>query len=80
MTQRQFSSESLWTWFLRIVMGLVVFLLGSLYSDVKSMMVDINDIKIMIAESKKDVEYLREDYHEFKTDTKGRISKLESVR
>ena len=44
------------------------------------MMIDINDIKIMIAESKKDVEYLREDYHEFKTDTKGRISKLESVR
>lgn len=80
MTQRQFSSESLWTWFLRIVMGLVVFLLGSLYSDVKSMMADINDIKIMIAESKKDVEYLREDYHEFKNDTKGRISKLEGVR
>ena len=68
---------SLWTWFLRIIMGIVSFLVISLYQDIKSLMQDINDLKVMVAETKKDIEYLKGDYVDFRGETKTRLVKLE---
>jgi len=71
------TTTSLWTWFLRIIMGIVSFLVISLYQDIKSLMQDINDLKVMVAETKKDIEYLKGDYVDFRGETKTRLVKLE---
>jgi hypothetical protein len=64
------TTTSLWTWFLRIIMGIVSFLVISLYQDIKS-------LKVMVAETKKDIEYLKGDYVDFRGETKTRLVKLE---
>lgn len=71
------TTTSLWTWFLRIIMGIVSFLVISLYQDIKALMSDINDLKVMVAETKKDIEYLKGDYVDFRAETKIRLVKLE---
>jgi len=71
------TTTSLWTWFLRIIMGIVSFLVISLYQDIKALMRDINDLKVMVAETKKDIEYLKGDYVDFRIETKSRLVKLE---
>lgn len=78
--ESEFTSSSLWTWFLRIMMGVVSFLMMSLYQDLKSLILTINDMKIMMAEQKKDIEYLKDGYYEFKQDTKGKLTKLEETK
>lgn len=40
-------------------------------------MQDINDLKVMVAETKKDIEYLKGDYVDFRGETKTRLVKLE---
>lgn len=72
--------ESLWTWFLRIIMGVVSFLIISLYGDIKGLIHDVNEMKVMIAETKKDIEYLKGDYVDFRAETKVRLVKLEEKK
>jgi hypothetical protein len=62
----EFTTTGLWTWFLRITMGVVSFLIISLYQDLKLLITSVNDMKIMIAEQKKDIEYLKEGYGDMK--------------
>jgi uncharacterized Zn finger protein len=62
------------------MMGVVSFLLISLYQDLKTLIVNINDMKIMMAEQKKDIEYLKDGYYEFKQETKGKLTKLEDTK
>ena len=78
--ETEFSSAGLWTWFLRIMMGVVSFLLISLYQDLKSLMTDIQEIRVMLAEQGKDIEYLKDGYYEFKEETKGKLTKLEEKK
>ena len=59
------------------MMGVVSFLMISLYQDLKELMSSINDVKVMLAEQKKDIEYLKDGYQEFKQETRGRLTKLE---
>jgi len=54
--EADFSTATLWTWFLRVMMGVVSFLLISLYQDLKSLMVNINEMKVMMAQQGKDIE------------------------
>jgi hypothetical protein len=37
-------------------------------------------MKIMMAEQKKDIEYLKDGYYEFKQETKGKLTKLEDIK
>ena len=81
--ESEFTTSSLWTWFLRVMMGVVSFLLISLYQDLKTLMVNINDMKVMIAEQKKDIEYLKDNYQDFKEEaraTKVTLTKLEETK
>jgi hypothetical protein len=64
--ENEFTTSGLWTWFLRITMGVVSFLIISLYQDLKLLITSVNDMKIMIAEQKKDIEYLKEGYGDIK--------------
>ena len=46
-------------------------------------MVSVNDMKIMVAEQKKDIEYLKDNYQDFKEDaraTKVTLTKLEETK
>lgn len=78
--ETEFSVNALWTWFLRIMMGVVSFLMISLYQDLKELMGNINDVKVMLAEQKKDIEYLKDGYQEFKQETRVRLTKLEDKK
>jgi hypothetical protein len=76
-TRKPFGIEDIWTWFLRIMMGLVSFFLYEIYNDIKYLSKETNDIKVMMAESKKDIQYISQDYREFKDNAQRRITYLE---
>jgi hypothetical protein len=64
-------------------MGVVSFLIVELYQDLKTLMVSVNDMKIMVAEQKKDIEYLKDNYQNFREDsraTKVTLTKLEETK
>jgi hypothetical protein len=75
---KAFSIEELWTWFLRILMGIVSFLVYEVYLSIKSLDKEVGDIKIMIVEGQKDIYYLKEDHKEFKKMTTDKITKIEN--
>lgn len=78
--ESEFSATSLWTWFLRIMMGVVSFLLISLYQDLKSLMTEIQEIRVMLAEQGKDIQYLKEGYNDFKQETRVKLTKMEEKK
>jgi len=78
--KKAFNIEDLWTWFLRITMGVVSFILIETYNDIKKMSQDLGEIKIMVAQSQKDFEYLKEDHKTFKVETNGRLTYLEQKK
>ncbi len=80
IVKKAFNIEDLWTWFLRIVMGVVSFILIETYNDIKKMGQDLSDIKVMVAQSQKDIEYLKDDQKTFKTETKARLTYLEQKK
>lgn len=80
LKNKAFSIEELWTWFLRILMGLVSFLVYEVYQSVKSLTKEVGDIKIMIVEGQKDIYYLREDHDEFKKTTSDKLTFLENEK
>lgn len=76
-TRKPFNIDDLWTWFLRIMMGLVSFFLYEIYSDIKYLSQETNEIKVMVAESRKDIQYVSENHREFKDNAQKRITYLE---
>jgi hypothetical protein len=78
--KKAFNVEDLWTWFLRIIMGIVSFILIETYNDIKKMSQDLGEIKIIVAQSQKDIEYLKDDHKTFKAETKGRLTYLEQKK
>lgn len=80
IAKKSFNIDDLWTWFLRIVMGIVSFILLETYNDIKKMGQDLGEIKIMVAQSQKDIEYLKDDHKAFKAETKGRLTFLEQKK
>lgn len=80
IAKKTFNSEELWTWFLRIVMGLISFILIETYNDIKQISKDLGDVKVMVAQSQKDFEYLKEDHKIFKDETKQKLTFLEQKK
>jgi len=80
IAKKTFNMEELWTWFLRIVMGLVSFILIETYNDIKQISKDLGDVKVMVAQSQKDFEYIKEDHKTFKDETKTRLTFLEQKK
>jgi anaerobic ribonucleoside-triphosphate reductase len=80
IAKKTFNMEELWTWFLRIVMGLVSFILIETYNDIKQIGKDLGDVKVMVAQSQKDIEYLKDDQKTFKNETKTRLTFLEQKK
>jgi anaerobic ribonucleoside-triphosphate reductase len=78
--KKAFSIDDLWTWFLRIIMGIVSFILMETYNDIKKMSQDLGEIKVIVAQSQKDIEYLKDDHKQFKEETKGRLTYLEQKK
>ena len=56
IAKKTFNVEELWTWFLRIVMGVISFILIETYNDIKQIGKDLGDVKVMVAQSQKDIE------------------------
>lgn len=61
-------------------MGIVSILIYEVYSDLKFVMREMNEIKIMVAESKKDIQYLNDNHKEFKNNTDRRLTFLEQKK
>jgi hypothetical protein len=80
IAKKTFNVEELWTWFLRIVMGVISFILIETYNDIKQISKDLGDVKVMVAQSQKDIEYLKDDQKIFKDETKQRLTFLEQKK
>jgi positive regulator of sigma E activity len=80
IAKKTFNVEELWTWFLRIVMGVISFILIETYNDIKQISKDLGDVKVMVAQSQKDIEYLKDDQKTFKDETKQRLTFLEQKK
>jgi len=80
IAKKTFNVEELWTWFLRIVMGIISFILIETYNDIKQISKDLGDVKVMVAQSQKDIEYLKDDQKTFKDETKTRLTFLEQKK
>jgi hypothetical protein len=80
IAKKTFNTEELWTWFLRIVMGLISFILIETYNDIKQISKDLGDVKVMVAQSQKDFEYLKDDQKTFKEETKQKLTFLEQKK
>jgi hypothetical protein len=80
ITKKTFNMDELWTWFLRIVMGLISFILIETYNDIKQISKDLGDVKVMVAQSQKDFEYLKDDQKTFKDETKQKLTFLEQKK
>jgi len=80
IAKKAFNVEELWTWFLRIVMGIISFILIETYNDIKQISKDLGDVKVMVAQSQKDIEYLKDDQKTFKDETKTRLTFLEQKK
>jgi len=80
IAKKTFNVEELWTWFLRIVMGIISFILIETYNDIKQIGKDLGDVKVMVAQSQKDIEYLKDDHKTFKDETKTRLTFLEQKK
>ena len=80
IAKKTFNVEELWTWFLRIVMGIISFILIETYNDIKQIGKDLGDVKVMVAQSQKDIEYLKDDQKTFKNETKTRLTFLEQKK
>jgi hypothetical protein len=80
IAKKTFNMDELWTWFLRIVMGVISFILIETYNDIKQISKDLGDVKVMVAQSQKDFEYLKDDQKTFKDETKQRLTFLEQKK
>lgn len=77
---KEFSAEALWTWVLRILMGIVSFLVYEVYLSIKILDKEVALIKIMLVEGQKDIYYLKEEQKDFKQATNDKLSKLEDAK
>lgn len=80
VNNKEFSGEALWTWVLRILMGIVSFLVYEVYLSIQILDKEVALIKIMLVEGQKDIYYLKEGQKDFKQATTDKFSKLEDAK
>jgi hypothetical protein len=73
--------EQLFVWIGRLLIGAMTFFLQQMYGDFKAIRTTVNNIMIMQASNAKEIELLKEDYRQFKSETQTKfIDELRNLR
>ena len=71
------NAEQIWRYIFRALGAVFSFFMYDTYQQVKEIKTGVDDLKIMVAETKKDVQFQQERFSEFKSQIDKRIAILE---
>ena len=71
------NAEQIWRYIFRALGAVFSFFMYDTYQQVREIKTGVDDLKIMVAETKKDVQFQQERFSEFKSQIDNRIAILE---
>ena len=71
------NAEQIWRYIFRALGAVFSFFMYDTYQQVREIKTGVDDLKIMVAETKKDVQFQQERFSEFKSQIDKRIAILE---
>lgn len=71
------NAEQIWRYIFRALGAVFSFFMYDTYQQVKEIKTGVDDLKIMVAETKKDVQFQQERFSEFKSEIDRRVAVLE---
>jgi hypothetical protein len=71
------NAEQIWRYIFRALGAVFSFFMYDTYQQVKEIKNGVDDLKIMVAETKKDVQFQQERFSEFKSNIDKRVAVLE---
>lgn len=71
------NAEQIWRYIFRALGAVFSFFMYDTYQQVKEIKSGVDDLKVMVAETKKDVQFQQERFSEFKNDIDKRVAVLE---
>lgn len=71
------NAEQIWRYIFRALGAVFSFFMYDTYQQVKEIKNGVDDLKVMVAETKKDVQFQQERFSEFKNDIDKRVAVLE---
>ena len=74
------NAEQIWRYIFRALGAVFSFFMYDTYQQVREIKVGVEELKIMVAEAKKDVQFQQERFSEFKNDIDKRIVVLETIK
>jgi hypothetical protein len=74
------NAEQIWRYIFRGLGAVFSFFMYDTYQQVREIKVGVEELKIMVAETKKDVQFQQERFSEFKNDIDKRIVVLETIK
>lgn len=74
------NAEQIWRYIFRALGAVFSFFMYDTYQQVKEIKSGVDDLKIMVAETKKDVQFQQERFSEFKTDIDKRMVAIETSK
>lgn len=74
------NTEQIWKYIFRLMGAVFSFFMYDVYQQVRDIKTGVDDLKIMVAETKKDVQFQQERFSEFKIDIDKRLVVLETSK
>ena len=74
------NAEQIWRYIFRGLGAVFSFFMYDTYQQVREIKTGVDDLKIMVAETKKDVQFQQERFSDFKTDIDKRLVVLETSK
>jgi hypothetical protein len=71
------NAEQIWRYIFRALGAVFSFFMYDTYQQVREIKSGVDDLKIMVAETKKDVQFQQERFSEFKSEIDRRVAVLE---
>jgi len=71
------NAEQIWRYIFRALGAVFSFFMYDTYQQVKDIKKGVDDLKVMVAETKKDVQFQQERFSDFKTQIDKRVAILE---
>lgn len=74
------NAEQIWRYIFRALGAVFSFFMYDTYQQVREIKTGVDDLKIMVAETKKDVQFQQERFSEFKYEIDKRVAFLETPK
>jgi hypothetical protein len=74
------NAEQIWRYIFRALGAVFSFFMYDTYQQVKEIKIGVDDLKVMVAETKKDVQFQQERFSDFKTEIDRRVAILETPK